>query len=115
MKQNLNFDDIKGIDMNTVIKGIAEELAKRAYIDAELLSTEEIDVVTDEVYGLYWDNPKFFDVRCDLEEKILKRAVLMEQNGFIYGFKCAVGMLCDYAENKKVPATDQSTQGTINI
>ena len=105
MKQNLNFDDIKGIDMNTVIKGIAEELAKRAYIDAELLSTEEIDVVTDEVYGLYWDNPKFFDVRCDLEEK----------NGFICGFKCAVGMLCDYAENKKVPATDQSTQGTINI
>ena len=101
--------------MNTVIKGIAEELAKRAYIDAELLNTEEINAVSDEIYGLYWDNPKFSDVRCDLEEKILRRAVLTEQNGFICGFKCAVEMLCDYAENKKVPATDQSTQGTINI
>lgn len=41
-------------------------------------------------YALYWDNPKFEDIRYELENAIGQESIMREKQSFIYGFKKAM-------------------------
>lgn len=57
------------------------------------------------VYSVYWNNPKFEDIRYDLDCAILQAFAEYEKQGFIYGFRKAIELL----ELEKSPLSDTNT------
>ena len=86
--------EIAEIVKNRFTKAIIEKLAVDFFLTGgEIEEDENLKEASHDCYELYWKNPRFEDIRSELEEKISLHATYSEIAGFRAGLHHAIDLL----------------------
>ena len=92
--------------MDKMINAMIEAIYNEFVREGDYSDLPEATQARDNTYNLYWDNPKFEDIRHELDAAIGQSDCASEKQGFIYGFKKAMEL---FSQNEKAPYSATNT------
>ena len=92
--------------MDKMINAMIEAIYNDFRSKGDYSDLPEATQARDNTYNLYWDNPKFEDIRHELDGAIGQSDCASEKQGFIYGFKKAMEL---FSQNEKAPYSATNT------